>query len=292
MIRKIKYIILIIIVVLVGILILISRHFQQENIDIINNNSNTDMDYYTYDGNGNFTDIYIERQFGEIGLTNEERNQMKYYDDHEYEMLLKMAQGGESWRCFPVLKTIKDSYDEEKGILSEYNFDNVEYSQETIDDLAEYGSVSPISFVGTRGKEKIKVYYYVGRDGGLVRLEKWKDEYLTDKEGNKLDNRMKCNKNNFEDIIITMMNTGYNLNSVAVTTESFKHKYEDLTDIFYQTFKPIGRYHTVMYYTNINPDNLTVDFYWEVENIEKLYRAHFLTDDNECIYDVNIEMLE
>lgn len=105
---------------------------------------------------GYYTPEYIEKKFGVKDLTNEEWEQMMYYDSHIYEMLLKMTEKGNSWRCFPILKSIKDRYNEKEGILEKYDFDSVEYSKDTLNDLEEYGSISPISFIITKGKKKLK----------------------------------------------------------------------------------------------------------------------------------------
>ena len=82
------------------------------------------------------------------------------------------------------------------------------------------------------------------------------------------------------------------LNMIVTTTENFKSKYEDFTDIFYKQYRPQSSYHAIYKNSYIDEENLTADFYWISDEVERLYRAHFILDERGCIDDIEIKILE
>lgn len=300
MIRRIKYLVLILIIVLVGVAFILYNNYQRKLI--VNNNENDNEiipDRIIYDGESFYSDKYIEEYFGVTGLTDEEKQLMIYYDNNHDEMLLKMAQKGNSWRCFPVEKSIKDRYDEKEGILSEYDFDSVEYSKETLNDLAEYGSVSPISFVGIKGNQKKKIYFYISSNYGLVRLDKDKVIDLTDENGNELDTRLKCNETNWIDVIHNFASQNIEEQDTMAFTNRFKQLYKDSQDAILKKIPSHIEYSSIMYSieTEEQSDYSTLTAIYRCFKLtntqeKRLYKVHFILDSNLYIDDIEVEIIE
>ncbi len=159
-IRILKYLLIIAIVSLVvAFAIIVNKRNKSDIVDTKKDNLISDKQMYK--NYKPFSDEYIYYKFGVKDLTDEEKEQMLYYNEHINEMLLQMMKKGGNWRIFPVIKDIKEEYDEKKGLLAEFDFDNIEYSKETLDILNEYGSAGRVSIIGTKDKQKKTGLYVV-----------------------------------------------------------------------------------------------------------------------------------
>ena len=292
LIRILTCLYMIFVVVLVVVFVIISRKSDKNGTTMEEVVTNHKSMYRNYEY---FSDEYIYHKFGVENLTEEEKERMLYYNEHINEMLLEMMKKGGNWRTFPVIKEIKEQYDESKGLLAEFDFDTVEYSKETLEILEEFGNTGRVSIIGIKGKQKKRVYMSLATNGGLENFSIDKVVDLTDEDGNELDTRIRCTKENFEDIILIMMDRYEYLSSYVAVTDSFKSKYSkyaDLSDIFAKQFKPQNSYMQIYHNQKIDEENLTADFYWISDEVDKLYRVYFILDENQYIDDLEIEILE
>ena len=291
MIRRIKYLVLILIIVLVGVAFILYNNYQKKLI--VNNNENDNEiipDRIIYDGESFYSDKYIEEHFGVTGLTDEEKQLMIYYDNNHDEMLLKMAQKGNSWRCIKEKKSIKDRYDENKGMFPEYDFDTVEYSQNTLDDFVEYGDIGNVSIIGTKGKKKKIIYIKFSTNDGIEYLEIEKVLDYTDENGNELDIRMKCNMDNFDDYVWTIYQSKDEMNDYISTSKRFANKYLNLEDIISKNLIGLRDGYSVGY-KSADFDNKSAVYYWDSNNIRYLVNVKFIYDKNDSIDDVEVSIV-
>lgn len=266
-----------------------------------NNDKNEIIEEPTNEGyeSGYFSDRYIKDNFGVIDLTFDEKQQMIYYNSHKYEMLLKMMEKGSSWRCFPIQKSIKDKYSEKDGVLGEYNFDSVVYSDKTLNDLEEYGSVGQISVIGTKGKEKKQVYMSVSFYDGLETFIINKVIDITDKDGNNFDTRLICNKDNWIDIIHNFVDNDISIQSQIAVTDSFKSLYANFNDIFEKNINDHQNYTTPIYSIESEQqndfDDLSVVYRCFEKNdskIMRLYKVKFILDANKYIDNIEVSIVD
>ena len=202
-------------------------------------------------------------------------------------MLLKMTEKGNSWRCFPILKSIKDRYNEKEGILEKYEFDNVEYSQETLDLLAENGSTSPICFIITKGKKKTKIYFKILMDGGLDELEEEKVIDITDVNGNELDTRMVCNEKNWEEFIWLLFYLGKDYYKTIAVTKNFEDNYDSLETAISSKLS----IHKSGYSIGINSNDFNkkiVNYYWKSNNIKYIVTTKIILDNNKYLDNIDV----
>ena len=89
-----------------------------------------------------------------------------------------------------------------------------------------------------------------------------------------------------------MMNENESLNDLVATTDNFKSKYNSLVKAFVINYKPKSSYHGIYNNFKIDEENLTADFYWISDEVEKLYRVYFILDDRSYIDDIKIDILE
>lgn len=302
MVKLIRYIFCIwAVLLIVGFVIFINKNRLHKDIELkngISTNETEEYINYVYEY-GYYTPEYIEKKFGVKNLTNEEYERMLYYDKHIYEMLLKMTEKGNDWRCFPILKSIKERYNEKEGILEKYNFDSVEYSQETLDLLAENGSTSPICFIITKGKKKTKIYFRILLDGGLDELEEERVVDITDEHGNELDTRLVCNEQNWLIILHNFVSKDVEEQLTIAITDKLRKKYLNFQDIFSDIIPTHKNYGKVLYSIETeeqsNYNTLTAIYRcFEIKNNKnmRLYKVHFILDDKQYIDDVEIEVLE
>ena len=291
MIKVNRYILCVwVVLIILALVLFINSNKSQVNKEAESIIANTD-EYINYGYEyGYYTPEYIEKKFGVSDLTNEEYEQMLYYDKHIYEMLLKMTEKGNSWKCFPVLKSIKDRYDEKEGILAEYDFDSVEYSQETLDLLAENGSTSPICFIITKGKKKTKIYFRILMDGGLDELEKERVVNLTDIDGNELDTRIICNESNFEEVVWQLLDLGNQAIKEIAVTKKFEEKYNNIEDAISKNLTTHSSGYSIGYKSIDNNDKSAI-YYWKSNGIRYLVNVKFIFDSNNYVDDVQVSLL-
>lgn len=288
--KVIRYIFCVwVVLLIVGFILFINKNRLQEDKELENGISTNETDEYINYGYeyGYYTPEYIEKKFGVKNLTNEEYELMLYYDKHIYEMLLKMTEKGNSWRCFPILKSIKDRYNEKEGILEKYEFDNVEYSQETLDLLAENGSTSPICFIITKGKKKTKIYFKILMDGGLDELEEEKVIDITDVNGNELDTRMVCNEKNWEEFIWLLFYLGKDYYKTIAVTKNFEDNYDSLETAISSKLS----IHKSGYSIGINSNDFNkkiVNYYWKSNNIRYIVTTKIILDNNKYLDNIDI----
>lgn len=288
--KVIRYIFCVwVVLLIVGFILFINKNRLQEDKELENGISTNETDEYINYGYeyGYYTPEYIEKKFGVKNLTNEEYELMLYYDKHIYEMLLKMTEKGNSWRCFPILKSIKDRYNEKEGILEKYEFDNVEYSQETLDLIAENGSTSPICFIVTKGKKKTKIYFKILMDGGLDELEEEKVIDITDVNGNELDTRMVCNEKNWEEFIWLLFYLGKDYYKTIAVTKNFEDNYDSLETAISSKLS----IHKSGYSIGINSNDFNkkiVNYYWKSNNIKYIVTTKIILDNNKYLDNIDV----
>lgn len=289
MIRKIKYILLLLIILLAGIIALFLNNSKDNSL--VNNDDNDVVpDHIIYDGESFYSDKFIEEHFGVKDLTDEEKELMIYYEKNIYEVLLKMMVKGNSWRCFPVDKSIKDRYDENKGMFPEYDFDTVEYSQNTLDDFVEYGDIGNVSIIGTKGKKKKIIYIKFSTNDGIEYLEIEKVLDYTDENGNELDIRMKCNMDNFDDYVWTIYQSKDEMNDYISTSKRFANKYLNLEDIISKNLIGLSDGYSVGY-KSVDFDNKSAVYYWDSNKVRYLVNVKFIYDKNDSIDDVEVSIV-
>ena len=297
-IRLLKYIYIVLIVSLVVTVAIIinkksSNNTKNNEINEVDNNK-PDYDNYDY-----FSDEYIYYKFGAENLTNAEKEKMLYYNENINEMLLEMMKKDGNWRCFPVIKDIKEQYDEKKGLLAEFDFDSVEYSNETLDILKEYGSTGRVSVVGTKNKQKKKVYMSIATNGGLENFSIDRVVNLTDENGNELDTRLRCTEENWQTILSNFVSQEIETQHTIAVTDSFIELYPDFRDVFLKKVPSQKDFTSVIYSIETQEKSdyskLTATYRcFEIKDTKnmRLYKVHFILDDKQYIDDVEIEILE
>lgn len=260
---------------------------------------NIDNNKQLYKNSEPFSDEYIYYKFGVKDLTDEEKVQMLYYNEHINEMLLEMMKKDGNWRVFPVIKNIKEKYDEKRGLLAEFNFDYVEYTKETLDILKEYGSTGRVSIIGTKDKQKKQIYMSLATNGGLEDFSIDRVVNLTDEFGNELDTRFRCTKENWETILSNFVSQEIETQHMIAVTDSFNALYPDFRDIFLKKIPSQKEYTSVIYSIETQEksdyNSLTAIYRcFEIKNTKnmRLYKVHFILDDKQCIDDVEIDILE
>ena len=277
MIRRIKYILVIVFIVLVTLTTIIVLN-EWKSVNIKNNNS-------------------IEDKI--VPISEEElRIRKSFYKEDRglRNLLLPLAGKNGNWQHYPLTRHFKEKFNEKDGVLGNIEFDKVEFCPYK---EGEYPfSIYP-HYVITKGNEKIVYQFNWKTDEDEYGVEAIDDIIFlsspikfTDSNGHELDTRLRCTEENFDKIINVMLDWNTDLSSQVAVTDNFKSNYTDLTNIFYQKFQPKGKYHTVYKGKGYNSKDLTADFYWKADEIEKLYRVHFILDDKQYIDDVEIEILE
>lgn len=296
-IRLLKYIYIVLIVSLVVTVAIIINKKSSNNTknNEINEVDNNKPDYYNYDY---FSDEYIYYKFGAENLTNAEKEKMLYYNEHINEMLLEMMKKDGNWRCFPVIKDIKEQYDEKEGLLAEFDFDSVEYSNETLDILKEYGSTGRVSVVGTKNKQKKIVYMSIATNGGLENFSIDRVVNLTDENGNELDTRLRCTEENWQTILSNFVSQEIETQHTIAVTDSFSELYPDFQDVFLKKVPSQKDFTSVIYSIDTQEKSdyskLTATYRcFEIKNTKnmRLYKVHFILDDKQYIDDVEIEII-
>ena len=280
MIRRIKYILLffiLLLLIILGILMLKQK-----------NKSNNDIDNELKKESYRFTE-------DEINKYND------FFDKGIWQQIILFVEKNGNWDDIPLTKHFREKYNEKDGILGNIQFDKVEYCPY---EEGTYPFTRTSYFVITQGKKKVAYNYSIkyirgeklngGSLIGLIDDITLSDPIVfIDENGHELDTRLRCTEENFKDIVLIMMDNNKDLNSIVATTDAFKSKYNSLVDVFVKNIKPKGVYETSIYNNQkIDYDSLTADFYWKADEIEKLYRIHFILDDKQYIDDVDIEILE
>lgn len=290
MIRKIKYIVLILLLVVIGIIVALFLKDDKNNELESINESDVIPDHIIYDGESFYSDSYIEEHFGVKDLTDEEKRLMIYYEKNIYDVLLKMMVKGNNWRCFPIEKSIKYRYDEKQGMFPEYDFDTVEYSQKTLDDFVEYGDVGNVSIIGTKGKKKKIIYLQFRTNDGIEYLEVERVLDYTDDDGNELDIRMKCDRDNFDDYIWTIYQSKDEMNDYISTSKRFANKYLNLADIISKNLIGLSDGYSIGY-KSADFDNKSAVYYWDSNDTRYLVNIKFNYDKNDSIDDVEVSIV-
>lgn len=295
-----KYIFIVIVLgLIVASVVVITKNIKieeiQESIETINETKEEDY-FHGYDISNDyeaFNDRFIENVYGLTSLSDEEKEQLKYYGNNEFEFILKMMQPNQNWNTFPISKEVREELNNEVKEVAKYNFDKVEYSDKTLSDLKEYGSVGQFQVIGTKDKTKIMFTFQISTNYfSIVEFSLLKEQIIQDEEGNAIDTRLICNQENFETIVVDFMDENINFNDVIATTEDFKSKYTTLLDAFVDKFDPKGRYSGINNNNSIDFDNLSADYYWKCNDEEKLYRVKFILDENSYIDDIEISLLD
>ena len=289
--RKLKYSVLVILIFIISIVVLLVIKHEQDNSSYntaIETTDNSD-EILIYDDKDCFTDEFIEKEFGVKNLTADEKDLMMYYNNNIHEMLLKMLKPGSEWRCFPVSKSIKERYNEKEGILAEFGFDSVDYSDQTKEILNEYGSAGNISVIGTKNQKKKEIFMTISTNRGLESFEIVKTIDLTDENGNELDTRLRCTEENWESILNCLIDNDENRQSMVAVTKSFNSKYKSFTDaIIYKTHENGASYG----YKSNDFKNKILKCYWYTKSGDKIVTVKLILDNNEFIDDIEIIDIE
>ena len=279
MIKRIMYILLFFILLALIILGILMLEQKKESNNVIDNESKKESYSFTED---------------EINKYND------FFDKGIWQQIILFVEKNGNWDDIPLTKHFREKYNAKEGILGNIQFDKVEYCPY---EEGTYPFTRTSYFVITQGKKKVAYNYSikyirgeklnVGSLIGLIDDITLSDPIVfIDENGNEIDTRLRCTEENFDEIINIMLDWNTELSSQVAVTDRFKLKYTDLTNIFYQKFQPKGKYHTVYKGKGYNAEDLTADFYWKADEIEKLYRVHFILDNKQYIDDVDIEVLE
>ena len=297
--KRLKYIVLGILILIISMFVFLVTKLEHDNSSHMIDTTENNDEIQIYDDEGYFTDEFIEKEFGVEHLTQEEKDLMRYYNNNIHEMLLKMLKPGSEWRCFPVSKSIKDKYNEKEGILADYNFDSIEYSDKTKDLINEYGSPGNISVIGTKNQKKKEIFMTISTNIGLETFEIVKVVDLTDENGNELDTRLRCNEENWDRIIQNFVSQEEIEQDTIAFTNHFKKLYQNCQNVFLYKIPTHKDYSSAVYSIETqeqsNYKNLTAIYRCvKLANTQekRLYKVHFILDSNQYIDDVDIEVLE
>ena len=276
-------------IIFISIVVLFIVKHNQVNSSYITDTIESSEEILIYDDDGYFTDEFIEMEFGVTNLTTDEKDLMMSYNNNINEMLLKMLKPGNDWRCYPVLKSIKNKYNEKKGILSDYNFDSVDYSDQTKEILNEYGSAGNVSVIGTKNQKKKEIFITISTNRGLESFEIVKAIDLTDDNGNELDTRLRCTEENWDTILNCLIDKDEYRQVRVAFTEKFLSNYINFEDAIIK--KTIEKGACYGYKSN-DFLNKIVECYWYTKTGDKIVKIKLLLDDINYIDDIEILNVE
>lgn len=283
---------------IVALVIVITKNIKpkkmKENIEITKEIKEDDYFYGDdiYNDYEEFNNRYILNVYGLSNLTDEEKQKLRYNIDNIYECILKMMQPKQNWNTFPISKEIREKLNNEIKEVAKYNFDKVEYSDKTLSDIEEYGSVGRIQIIGTKNKKKVMFTYELSQlNFAIVEFTLINEQVIQDVEGNEVDTRLIVNEDNWLTILGYMRSyIDEEYNQVALTN-NFKSKYTDLGDAFVKQIKPKDKFSIDRPIGN-DFANKSTDYIYKIGNEKKKYRIKYILDDKSYIDDVEITLLD
>ena len=270
MIRKIKYIVLAIIILLILSFVI---YFYKSNGD--------------YDNNVDF----IKEE-----LTEEQINMYESFNEKFYGggAIIRLVEKNGNWNDIPLTEHFREKYNEKNGILGNITFDKVEYCPY---EEGTYPFTFTSYFVITQGKKKTAYQYSEETIRNEDLMFYYFDDIIlsdpivfVDENGNELDTRLRCNKENFTDIVWKLFDMGDDASkSIAVTT-SFQQKYNNIEDAISKKLLNHNTGYSVGY-KSANFDDKSALYYWKSGGIRYLVNVKFITDENDYIDDIEVDFV-
>lgn len=271
MIRKIKNITLIVFIIMAVSLIIFFRKVLLKNNDV-NKNANKISK--------------IEEK-----LTDEQIKKYNSFNDKFYGegAIIRLVEKNGDWSDIPLTKHFREKYNEKDGILGDVQFDKVEYFSYK---EGTYPFTRTSYFVITQGKKKTAYIY----SEDTIHIDDTTFYYFdditlsepivfVDENGNELDTRLRCTEENWNEILMLLIDKDINRRKAVAVTETFVSKYNNFENaISIKTNEQGGCYG----YKSNDFNNKIAECYWYTKSGDKIVKIKFLVDEKDYIDDIEI----